>query len=257
MKRFLVSLVCIALASNAGAFAQKTTPKKKGKTKAAKIVPTDTSKMTAADRQEAMRTPDPEMAVLDSLQKSDKRYESIEEALKEPEAVRFLDLHEKNLTTLPSEIGKLVNLHTLSLYGNQLTTIPAEFGNLKNLKSVDFGKNQLTEVPASVLKLKNLKVLYLTSNQITKFPKELCTAFPKLNVLDVGGNQIASLPADISKMQEVRIMNFRFNRLETLPESMAKLKKLEMIQLNNNPISEKELRKIDKMLKSVDIRFTY
>ena len=73
--------------------------KKKSGKKTAKAAPTVAAKP-------AERKPDPELAVLDSLQRADKRYTSIEEALKEPEKVRFLDLHDHQLTSLPVEIDR-------------------------------------------------------------------------------------------------------------------------------------------------------
>ena len=44
-----------------------------------------------------------------------------------------LDLHNSQITLIPSEIGKLINLQRLDLYNNQITSIPSEIGKLINL----------------------------------------------------------------------------------------------------------------------------
>ena len=40
----------------------------------------------------------------------------------------YLYLDGNALTTLPSEIGELINIETLILHGNTLTTLPPEIG---------------------------------------------------------------------------------------------------------------------------------
>ena len=60
------------------------------------------------------------------------------------EHVRVLRLSNNQLTTLPAEIGNLINLRGLALRNNQLITLPAEIGNLTtNLQALGLGKNQL------------------------------------------------------------------------------------------------------------------
>lgn len=41
-----------------------------------------------------------------------------------------LYLNDNNLLRLPSDIGKLLNLHTLDLSNNKLRSLPAELGEL-------------------------------------------------------------------------------------------------------------------------------
>ena len=58
-------------------------------------------------------------------------FEIIEKAKKEKATT--LDLSDKDIKTLPAEIGSLTNLKDLRLDNNQLVQVPAEIGNLINL----------------------------------------------------------------------------------------------------------------------------
>lgn len=95
-----------------------------------------------------------------------KTYRSLEEALKEPDKVCYLDLSKKNLTKLSPDVLKLKNLNTLWLNFNKLTTIPVELSVLENLESIDLTGNPLDEKngPSSeeIEKLfPNTKILFL------------------------------------------------------------------------------------------------
>ena len=66
-----------------------------------------------------------------------------------------LDLQNKKLTSLPAEIGNLINLQQLWLNNNQLTLLPAEIGKLIKLQHLYLHNNQLTSLPAELLNIKN------------------------------------------------------------------------------------------------------
>jgi len=96
-------------------------------------------------------------------------------------------LSNKNLTTLPKEIGNLKNLWSLDLQFNLLTTLPPEIGNLKNLEWLDLQFNLLTTLPAEIGNLKNLRWLYLNENHLTTLPPEI-GKLKNLKSLWLGGN---------------------------------------------------------------------
>ena len=73
------------------------------------------------------------------------------------------------LSSLPREIGKLVNLRDLYLpICSQLTSLPPEIGNLVNLRELLI-PNKLTSLPLEIGNLVNLEFLYLRYNQLERF----------------------------------------------------------------------------------------
>ena len=77
------------------------------------------------------------------------------------------------MTSLPPEIGNLINLQTLLLNGNQLNTLPSEIGSLTNLRKLTINQNKLTSVPSEIEKLVHLQNLRLDRNRLTRVPRTL------------------------------------------------------------------------------------
>ncbi len=79
-------------------------------------------------------------------------------------ALTTLDLRNRALTSLPHEIGNLINLKELSLLGNNLRVLPSEIGNLINLTWLGLANNYLTELPAEIVNIGRLTFLRLAEN---------------------------------------------------------------------------------------------
>ena len=62
-----------------------------------------------------------------------------------------LNISNNKLTTLPPEIGNLINLQVINCSGNNLTTLPPEIGNLINLQNFECSYNKLTTLPALLI----------------------------------------------------------------------------------------------------------
>jgi len=91
-----------------------------------------------------------------------------------------LDLSNKNLTHIPSEIKQLINLEYLFLQDNQLTEICPEIGQLINLQYLELQSNRLTTICPQIAQLVNLKTINLNDNYI--FDKNSLLIFKKLKV---------------------------------------------------------------------------
>ena len=122
----------------------------------------------------------------------EKWYESMEEALAEPEKVYKLSLAGQKLKKLPPEIGELVNLQILNLSENKLKFLPEEIKELKKLQMISLYHNKLKQLPIEFRELSNLSSLYLGRNRLFTIPIWV-GGIGKLQRLDISKNPITPL----------------------------------------------------------------
>ena len=146
-----------------------------------------------------------------------------------------LDLSGLGLASLPTEIGRLVNLAILDISNNQLTNLPTEIGQLTKLVRLNLSNNHFTELPPTVVQLRNLKALYFGSNVLTNLPVEVIQ-LANLKVLDLSSNQFAHLPPTIFQLKNLEALYLRSNKLVSLPAEIGRLINLKQLNLNNNQI---------------------
>lgn len=93
-------------------------------------------------------------------------FESLEQALKYPDSVWYLDLSLQKLKSLPPEIGKLKNLRVLNISFNHFTSLPETIGELENLEVLDISGNYaLNRLPSSLARLKKLREIYVIDHR--------------------------------------------------------------------------------------------
>jgi Leucine-rich repeat (LRR) protein len=148
-----------------------------------------------------------------------------------------LDLSNLGLTSLPAEIGSLVNLTHLFLHNNNLTEIPVEIGNLANLDKLELSYNQLTELPSEIGNLTNLTHLGLTNNQLSILPIEIGN-LTSLRDLWVSSNQLTELPLFLNQLVNLLILEIEDNFIQDISqEDIEDLINVTSINLGNNQIS--------------------
>ena len=140
------------------------------------------------------------------------------------EDVLVWDCSWNGLTSLPSEIGRLINLQVLDCTGNELISLPSEIGSLTNLQRLYCSNNQLTSLPSQIGRLTNLQVLYCYSgNQLTSLPPEI-GYLANLQELDCSNNQLTSLPSEIGHLINLRVLECWGNQLDSKTrEAMKKI----------------------------------
>ncbi|HRQ41796.1 MAG TPA: COR domain-containing protein [Chloroflexota bacterium] len=170
-----------------------------------------------------------------------------------------LDLHNQEITELPSEIGQMSSLKSFNISLNKLTAVPPEIGQLSSLKSLDLGGNQLTAVPPEIFQLTSLQSLDLGGNQLTAVPPELgqltslqqlwlcfnkLTVIPSeigqltnLQLLDLGVNQLIAVPSEIGQLSNLQQLYLHSNRLKSVPQEFAKLTGLQDLYLWGNRLT--------------------
>ncbi len=169
------------------------------------------------------------------LNLSNKDIESLPPDIGQLHNVATLNLSDNQLTSLPMEIRFLDNLATLNLSGNRLTSLPAEMGYITSLTTLYLWGNKLTSLPADIGYMENLTSIYLDGNQLTSLPAEIGKLI-NLTELDLTGNQLTSLPAEIGNLQKLTELYLSENQLETLPPEIANLKNLTELYLSGNQL---------------------
>ena len=137
------------------------------------------------------------------------KFTDINEAMKDPEKVEFLDLSKQKLKSIPEEVFELPNLQYLVLRKNKITEISNRIGELKKLRVFDISRNKLEVLPPEIGQCIELRTLILNQNMIHTICPEIGD-LSNLQVLDLWGNEVAKFPFEISKIQEsLRYLDLR------------------------------------------------
>jgi len=132
-------------------------------------------------------------------------------------ALRGLLLRDNKLTSLPRDIGDLIQLVELNLANNNdLGELPSSIGNLANLKKLDLRFCGLSTLPYEITGLKSLEMLQLWGNKFTGIP-EYISELTALTDLHLNNNQLLWLPTSITKMENLKYIDTQRNQLCNLP----------------------------------------
>lgn len=97
-------------------------------------------------------------------------YDSLEEAMKEPEKVYKLNLSGQKLKEIPADVFKLTNLHMLDLRDNKLDEVPSDIKDLSKLTMLNMYDNKLRIIHPDMQYLTHLRQLYLGKNKLVAAP---------------------------------------------------------------------------------------
>ncbi|MFZ4557321.1 MAG: leucine-rich repeat domain-containing protein, partial [Pseudanabaena sp.] len=126
--------------------------------------------------------------------------------------ITSLDLSERGVKRIPSEIAQIVNLESLNLGNNQIRVIPDEIAHLANLKELYLHNNQINIIPDAVTLLSNLQILYLSNNQIHIIPDTI-NQLSNLQSLFLSINEIHSIPDSLSRLTKLKVLDLQSNNL--------------------------------------------
>ena len=141
-----------------------------------------------------------------------------------------------NFTTIPNEIGNLINLEELYLNDNKLRIIPNEICNLINLQKLILASNKLIKIPDEINNLINLKYLNLSNNKLTKIPKEIGNLI-NLQTLHLNNNKLTTIPAEIGNLINLKKLYLNYNEITTIPTKLGNLINLQELYLFNNNLT--------------------
>ncbi|RZF41147.1 hypothetical protein LSTR_LSTR010799 [Laodelphax striatellus] len=170
-------------------------------------------------------------------------------------------LHYNNLTHIPENLSKFMNLKKLDISNNRIHQLPdaitrlplrtliaknnildEDFLSVKTLEvltntleNLNLSGNNLSFIPEQILQFTRLKYLYLGENRLQEIPQNI-NRLNRLEILNVGGNQLTSVPSTVGQLGELRALILSNNQLDSLPASVANLKRLTILQLHKNKL---------------------
>ncbi|MES2772395.1 MAG: NEL-type E3 ubiquitin ligase domain-containing protein, partial [Pseudomonadota bacterium] len=190
-----------------------------------------------------------------------------------------LDLKSLALKSVPPLIGSLTTLEKLNLTNNQLTTVPELPVGLTDLS---LSNNQLTSIPELPVGLTDLNLwnnelttvpelpvglthLDLTNNQLTTVP-ELPAGLTYLDLANTRLTSLPELPAGLTYLSlrknqlttlpelpaGLRDLDLRKNRLTTVPETLLHLQSTAVVNLEDNPLTERVLQRLQRVMAEPD-----
>ncbi|MBA4239405.1 MAG: hypothetical protein C0448_01675 [Sphingobacteriaceae bacterium] len=166
-----------------------------------------------------------EAQLLDSLALDTMQgFVSIQEAMKNPDAVIKLVLRKQHLKSFPKEILQF-----------------------KNLQYLDISKNSIAELPDSIYLLSNLQYFACSKTGLKRLPKEI-GKLSNLVYLNFNQNDLEILPPQIGNLEKLEILDLWSNNLDEYPSSLSGLKSLKVLDLRNILISDETQANIINML---------
>ena len=125
----------------------------------------------------------------------------------------IVDLSNKGLSAIPQEVLNNTKIRVLYLNGNNLTSLPSEIGKLTNLEELNVGNNKLTgSLPGEIRQLTKLKVLVASNNELTGIPAEIGQT-KNLQTLNLAFNEIDSYPNELKNLQNLKVFYIKTNNL--------------------------------------------
>ena len=173
--------------------------------------------------------------------------------------LKYLDLSNTAISTLPYSIGELTNLEVLDLSYTKIRCLPKAFLKLSKLTGLDLGNSELVSLPEDffvalpeltqlnlnctrlkelsplVYKLKRLKRIGFGNASTNVLSVEKLSMMPQLEYLDVSNTGLKKIPENLSDiLPKLEGVNFENTRLRNSDiKSVTKLKELKHLNLKN------------------------
>nr|CAD1834383.1 unnamed protein product [Ananas comosus var. bracteatus] len=172
----------------------------------------------------------------------------------EAKCLRLLDLHDSEISMLPSSIGKLKLLRYLNLSSTNIQELPKPIANLCNLQTLNLsGCDEIRTLPKSLERLVNLRILDLSGCRSLTIPDSISN-LQSLYTLNLSSCKKAISLEPVSHLKNLRYLDLSdLDFLVTLPESIGSLQSLRILNLSHCisllslPSSASDLQNLEKL----------
>ncbi|XP_059173113.1 leucine-rich repeat-containing protein 1-like [Physella acuta] len=128
-------------------------------------------------------------------------------------SLHCLSVGYNHLSEICDSLFNIPGLQTLCFHGNkQLSTFPAGVGRLICLQKLDLGHCDLRIIPRTISSCMALRVFLVSSNRLLRLPCEISQCY-RLERLDVSNNRLSYLPATLLFRQHTLLLNVSGNPL--------------------------------------------
>lgn len=167
-----------------------------------------------------------------------------------------LTLRDKNLSSIPAEIGQLTNLYHLDLAVNNLTSVPSEIGLLTNLTFLNLGSNNLSSLPDEIWQLDQLTILSFYNNNLTSIPAEIGQLI-NLHLLNLSVNSITSLPEELWGLTRLQVLSLSSNSLTSISSGISQLTNLTQLDMGSNNLTSIPITEIGQLINLNHLSMSY
>lgn len=143
--------------------------------------------------------------------------------------------------------ARLNNLTRLDLSNRDIREVPSEIGQLIQLEHLDLSYNFIEKLPPEIGNLINLKTLLLLKNEIRAIPPEIGN-LRKLTLIDISHNRFRELPSTIGYLSDLKTLDASYGLLQHLPLEFIDLLSLKDLYLEENPFEYPPLKVVKRGL---------
>lgn len=148
-----------------------------------------------------------------------------------------LDISDNLIESLPENLGSCQNLKVLNAKNNHLHQLPRSFRQFTHLTNLNFNNNQFERFPESILTLQELRVLQMNDNKIRHLPLNI-DQLSNLTEIYLAHNAITSIPARLGRCNRLRVCDVRFNKLTQIPLTLLRSHTLSYFFCSHNRITD-------------------
>jgi len=146
---------------------------------------------------------------------------------------KVLDLSNKGITKVTSDIYSKTSTTDLILSNNNIQTLPSQMGKMTNIVIFKIDHNMLDGSLIGEIR-----------------------QMSKLKQLDVSYNNMTGMPAEIGQLSDLQTLDYSYNKIDGLPNELKNLKNnLLVFNLTGNPLTLDKINKLKGELPNTNIIF--